>query len=82
MIIMEGMGVDRLLLKALRAKDFKLCPECGAAMIESDRAFENETTFVWYRCSSDSCTGQWLQKISQQPLNFSINDRFASTAQI
>jgi len=33
-------------------------------MDEADRANENGALFVWYQCSKDNCTGQWLQKIA------------------
>lgn len=40
----------------------RLCPECGAAMIEFDRLEEDASVFIWYACSQDGCTGQWLTK--------------------
>jgi len=63
---MEYVRIDELLSKALRAERQKLCPECGARMDESDRACENGTIFVWYRCGKNNCSGQWLQKTPQR----------------
>lgn len=40
----------------------RFCPECGAAMIEFDRLEEDGAVFIWYACSRESCTGQWLTK--------------------
>jgi hypothetical protein len=38
------------------------CPECGRAMIEFDRLMEDGAVFIWYACSGENCTGQWLAK--------------------
>ena len=38
------------------------CPECGAAMVESDKVAEDGAVFIWYACSRLECTGQWLAK--------------------
>ena len=38
------------------------CPECGAEMVELDRAGENGFIFIWYECSRAGCGGQWLEK--------------------
>ena len=40
----------------------RLCPECGAAMIEFDRLTEDGAVFIWYACTQEDCTGQWLSK--------------------
>jgi len=40
----------------------RLCPECGAEMIEFDRLTEDEAVFIWYACSQEDCSGQWLTK--------------------
>jgi len=40
----------------------RFCPECGAAMIEFDRLVEDSAVFIWYACTQESCTGQWLTK--------------------
>lgn len=40
----------------------RLCPECGAAMTEFDRLTEDGAVFIWYACSREDCTGQWLTK--------------------
>jgi hypothetical protein len=43
--------------------DFEqLCPECGAAMVECDKRTEDGAVFIWYACTRDECTGQWLAK--------------------
>jgi hypothetical protein len=38
------------------------CPECGAAMVESDRRMEGGAVFIWYVCTREDCTGRWLAK--------------------
>jgi hypothetical protein len=38
------------------------CPECGAAMVEYDRRTEDGAVFIWYACTREECTGQWLAK--------------------
>ena len=40
----------------------KVCPECGAGMVEVDRCKENSALFIWYECSKKECDGQWLNK--------------------
>jgi len=40
----------------------RLCPECGAAMVEFDRLTEDRAVFIWYACTREDCTGQWLSK--------------------
>jgi hypothetical protein len=40
----------------------RLCPECGAPMTEFDRLTEDGAVFIWYACTRDDCTGQWLSK--------------------
>jgi len=40
----------------------RLCPECGAAMVEFDRLEEDGAVFIWYSCTREGCTGQWLVK--------------------
>ena len=39
------------------------CPECRMMMFEVDRTQECGMTYIWYECSTDSCDGQWLEKI-------------------
>jgi hypothetical protein len=39
-----------------------LCPECGAPMVEVDRLEEDGAVFIWYSCTRECCTGQWLAK--------------------
>jgi predicted RNA-binding Zn-ribbon protein involved in translation (DUF1610 family) len=45
----------------------KQCPECGKKMEEIDRCRENRALFIWYECSQNDCSGQWLRKM---PLGF------------
>ncbi len=40
----------------------RLCPECGATMVEFDRQMEDGAVFIWYTCTREDCTGQWLSK--------------------
>jgi len=40
----------------------RICPECGAAMVEFDRLDEESAVFIWYACPVEGCTGQWLTK--------------------
>jgi len=40
----------------------RVCSECGAAMVESDRLVEDGAVFIWYTCTQDGCMGQWLTK--------------------
>jgi hypothetical protein len=56
------METAELVTRIMRAKYEQLCPECGAKMTETDRAVESGITFIWYRCSRNDCSGQWLQK--------------------
>ena len=38
------------------------CPKCGAAIVEFDRLTEDGAVFIWYACTREDCTGQWLSK--------------------
>jgi hypothetical protein len=38
----------------------QFCPECGALMTEEDRLHDNETLFIWFRCSKSDCQAKWL----------------------
>ena len=60
---MEHSKTLNLSLSYLQAKSDRICPECGSQMIQMDRISENGVIFVWYKCSQDSCSGQWLQKL-------------------
>ena len=40
----------------------QVCPECGAGMVEFDRRMEDGAVFIWYACTREDCTGQWLAK--------------------
>jgi hypothetical protein len=66
------MDTTELVSRIMRAKCEQLCPECGAKMTESDRVIENGIIFVWYRCSKNDCSGQWLQKTPQQSAKFNV----------
>lgn len=46
----------------LQANEERPCPECGAAMVEFDRLTEDGAVFIWYACTREDCTGQWLSK--------------------
>lgn len=41
-----------------------LCPICGQNMTQTDRLQEGNHIFIWYKCMSDGCVGQRLQKQS------------------
>ena len=47
---------------SLQTEEERLCPECGAAMVEFDRLTEDGAVFIWYACTREDCTGQWLSK--------------------
>ncbi len=47
---------------SLQVEAERLCPECGAAMVEFDRLTEDGAVFIWYACTREDCTGQWLSK--------------------
>jgi predicted RNA-binding Zn-ribbon protein involved in translation (DUF1610 family) len=69
--IMETSSTVNLLLRLTRAKEEQLCPECGARMTQLDRTNENGMIYVWFRCSKDGCTGQWLQKTPETSFTLS-----------
>lgn len=48
--------------ESLQVEVERLCPECGAAMVEFDRLTEDGAVFIWYSCTREDCTGQWLSK--------------------
>ena len=39
-----------------------LCPECCTVMTEVEQITENSISFIWYECTRDGCSGQWLEK--------------------
>ena len=41
----------------------QFCPECGAAMVETDRLCEDGINYIWYECSESNCDGSWLRKL-------------------
>jgi hypothetical protein len=61
---MEAVDTNNKLLPwFIRAEQERLCPECGAKMMEMDRLNEGSAVFVWYKCIKDNCRGQWLAKV-------------------
>jgi hypothetical protein len=40
----------------------QLCPQCGAAMVETEKLTEDGAVFTWYVCAREDCTGQWMSK--------------------
>ena len=46
----------------LETEEEQFCPECGATMVEFDKVTEDGATFIWYTCTREDCTGQWLSK--------------------
>lgn len=59
---MELSNTSRVMDKCLEVDAERLCPECGAMMIEFDRLTEDGAVFIWYACTREDCTGQWLSK--------------------
>jgi len=53
-----------LVARFQRTENRQLCPECGANMTVVDCRRENGALFVWYGCTRNGCSGQWLKKIS------------------
>jgi hypothetical protein len=46
---------------SLRSISERLCPEC-ARDGQFDRLTEDGAVFIWYACTREDCTGQWLSK--------------------
>ncbi|MBA7652288.1 hypothetical protein ES703_60118 [subsurface metagenome] len=61
---MKATDVMGLSARLRQAANRQLCPECNALMTEVDRLSDDRAIFVWYECSRDNCSGQWLQKTS------------------
>jgi hypothetical protein len=40
----------------------RVCPKCGATMVEADRVAEGDYLYIWYECSGAACDEQWLSK--------------------
>ncbi|MBM4028885.1 MAG: hypothetical protein FJ280_26340 [Planctomycetes bacterium] len=59
---MELSNTSSLMGKRLSVEVERLRPECGAAMVEFDRLTEDGAVFIWYACTREDCTGQWLSK--------------------
>ena len=55
----------------------RTCPECGGVMHELDRRDENDTSFVWFKCTSDNCNGQWLQRYPRPDYKIDLNQSVA-----
>lgn len=47
---------------ALELEEELVCPECGATMVEFDKLTEDGAVFIWYTCTREDCSGQWLTK--------------------
>jgi hypothetical protein len=59
---MELSNTSRVMDESLTVDVERLCPECGAMMVEFDRLTEDGAVFIWYACTREDCTGQWLSK--------------------
>lgn len=59
---MELSNTSSMMGESLATEAERLCPECGAGMVEFDRLTEDGAVFIWYACTRDDCTGQWLSK--------------------
>jgi len=59
---MELSNTSSVMGPSLEVDTERLCPECGASMVEFDRLTEDGAVFIWYACTRDDCTGQWLSK--------------------
>jgi hypothetical protein len=42
----------------------RTCGQCGAWAILLDRFAADSTLHIWFACTTDGCTGQWLAKRS------------------
>lgn len=68
---MEPSKTLNLSLSHSLARAAQICPECGSQMTQVDRIKENGVIFAWYKCSQNSCSGQWLQKLPQTSFTLS-----------
>jgi len=59
---MESSNTSSVMGAILHVDIERLCPECGATMVEFDRLTEDGAVFIWYACTQEDCTGQWLSK--------------------
>lgn len=59
---MELSNTSNMMDETLDLDAERLCPECGASMAEFDRLTEDGAVFIWYACTREDCTGQWLSK--------------------
>ena len=59
---MELSNTGSMTGPSLQVDTERLCPECGAAMVEFDRLTEDGAMFIWYACTHEDCAGQWLSK--------------------
>ena len=59
---MEPSNISSLMDEGVNMEVERLCPECGATMAEFDRLAEDGAVFIWYACTREDCSGQWLSK--------------------
>lgn len=59
---MELSNTSSMMDESLDVDVERLCPECGAMMAEFDKLTEDGAVFIWYACTREECTGQWLSK--------------------
>jgi hypothetical protein len=59
---MELSNTSHMVDESLDLDVERMCPECGASMAEFDRLTEDGAMFIWYACTREDCTGQWLSK--------------------
>jgi hypothetical protein len=59
---MELPNTSSMMDERLEEEAERVCPECGASMVEFDRLTEDGAVFIWYACTREDCTGQWLSK--------------------
>lgn len=59
---MKTKIIKPISVRFLQMANQRCCPECGSRMGEIERHNEGRNLFIWYKCSSGNCDGQWLQK--------------------
>jgi hypothetical protein len=59
---MKLSDIGSMMGESLSMELERLCPECGAAMVEFDRLTEDGAVFIRYTCTREDCTAQWLSK--------------------
>jgi len=60
---MDAADVNGLSTRLRQAANRQLCLECGVQMTEIDQLSDDRIVFVWYECTKNNCSGQWLQKV-------------------